>query len=171
MGLDFSNWDLGGNLDLPITIDAGTPDYTVGDGLPTTGILQDVPRSDGITVSGIFDGLNKTAQTGFDLFNKVYSLSNQVEDKKFSMEMNRARVDIAKAQAAGTLDVERARNDANIQLARMQAQRAVADAQAQVNSGKAGYVAQKAFGPTGSALVPLVLVAGVAYAFMKGARK
>lgn len=166
MGLDLSNWNLGAGLDFPSTMDAGVPDYSVGNGVPATAPLENVPLSSGIDLSGILGGITKTAETGLNLFSKIYSLQDSVESAKFNRAMQQTRTDIAKAQASGALDVQRLQVDANTQLAKLQAQRAIADAQAQLNSSSASGYYSKGAGL--SAYVPLLLIGGIVYAVAKG---
>lgn len=134
MGLDLSGWDLGGNLDFSLgdTTSTGLPDYSVGDGQP--GNVIDVPRSDGITVSGVLDAVTTGADKLFQLGSKIYSLQDAAENAKFARTMQQQRMTLAQAQMAGALDVERARVDANTQLGKLEAQRALADAQVRVSS-------------------------------------
>lgn len=167
MGLDLSGWDLGGNLELPSTIDAGMPEFSIGDGMPS--VPLDVPRSEGFTFSGILGGLEKTAQSGFELFSKVYQLQDAVEGAKFNRAMTQQRTQLAQAQTAGTLDIQKLRLDSDIQLAKLQAQAALANEQAKVQSSIRASTSGGSGGSMG-ALLPFLMVGGIVWAIAKGAK-
>lgn len=168
MGLDLSGWNLGGNLDLPGTMGTDLPDYSLGGGAPAVAPLENAPLASGIDLTGILSGAMQTAETGLGLFSKIYSLQDSVESAKFNRAMQQTRTEIAKAQAAGALDVQRLQVDAGTQIAKLQAQRAVADAQAQMNSGSAGYYSK---GAGLASYVPMLLIGGIVYAIAKRGAK
>ena len=126
-----SGWD---------TMSPELPTTSLNDGVPDTAV--DVPRSNGITVSGVLGSVQSTADSLLGIFGKVYSLQSSVENAKFQQTLNTAKLDIQKAQAFGTLDIQKATVDANVSIAKAQAQRATNDALARVGSGSAGFVQQ-----------------------------
>lgn len=142
--LDFGTWDTQGT-DLPST--------SLSFGAPSN--IVDVPKSDGVTWSGILSGVSATADALTSTFGKIYAINSAVENAKFQQTVNAANQQLKVAQTMGTLDIQRATLDANVAIEKARAARATNDAIAQVNSGSAGYV--KAGG-----ISPLVILGGLA---------
>jgi hypothetical protein len=125
-------------------------------GLPSN--VVEAPRSNGVTFSGILDGVSATADSLFKTFGKVYQLQSDVEDAKFQRVVNEANMDLKRAQTMGTLDIQRATIDANIAIEKARAGRATEDALARVNSGSAGFIVQT------SKVSPLMIIGGLVLA-------
>jgi|WetSurMetagenome_2_1015567.scaffolds.fasta_scaffold182782_3 hypothetical protein len=124
--------------------DTQTTDYSTNPiiaGNPST--VVDTPRSDGITWGGVLSGVESTANTLLDTFGKFYKLEDSVASAQFQREIKSAQLDITRAQALGSLDVQKVTTDAQVQIAKAQAARAVADQLARTNSGSAGYIVQQ----------------------------
>ena len=165
--MDFGSWDTSNinGFDLPET--QGT-DYSVSpqsDGLPDN--VVNTPRSDGITWTGVLSSVKSTATSLFDVFGKAYALNSEIENRKYQQEVQKAQGDLNRAATYGTLDIQRARIDANVAIEKARAARAVGDAQARVKSGTAGYIAMP------SKMSPMLILGalaaiGVVLYFVKG---
>lgn len=156
------------SVKLPETIAPEMGDWSLGGGTPAISGALTVPRSEGISVSGILGTIEKTAQTGFDIFSKVYALQDSVEAAKVNRQLNQSRVQLQTAQAAGAIDVGLARAQADVAIEKIRAQAAVANAQAQASSGATGFTRQ---GVDLSKLVPFAVIGFVIWKALKGGDK
>jgi hypothetical protein len=132
-------------------------DYSVSpivDSVPENVI--DVPRSSGITFDGVLEGVQKTADTLLNTFGKVYAIDSAIQSAKFQREVTQSKNDVERARALGTLDVQKTAIDANIQIEKSRAARAVDDAKArESSSANAGYIR------TASKVSPTIIILGV----------
>lgn len=143
--LNFGSWD---------TISAELPDTQLSTGIPSN--VVDVPKTDGVTFSGVLNGISSTADSLINAFGKIYSINSAVENAKFQQTVKAAELEVNKARTLGTLDVQRASIDANVSIAKAQAARATNDALAQVNSGSAGFLNK------GAKISPMLIILGLA---------
>ena len=121
--------------------DTLTPE--LGSGTLSNGQASNVvnaPRSDGVSWTGVLNNVSATADSLLNLWGKAVSFTDAAEDKAYQRELKKATFEVNKAQAFGSLEVQKATVDANKQIALAQAQRAVSDQLARTNSGAAGYV-------------------------------
>lgn len=158
------------NFSLPETTvtDLIPPDLILSNTMPET--LVEVPRSEGITLSGVLGSVEATAKSALDIFGKFYSLQNQAATRKYQQEIGKATMQTETAKAIGGLELTRAQIDAQKQIGILQAQSAVKDQQARTASSSAsGYVT----GSLSSLLTPqiLLMVGGAVLLFMKKGKK
>jgi len=153
---DMLTWesDYGSNYDLGNTQSTDYSTTPINDGLPDNVI--NVSRSDGITWSGVLGAATAGADTLTKVFSTVYNLQSKAEDAKYQRTLNETNQQIRMAEAAGSLEVKRAVLDANVQIEKSKAARAVADQQARTASGSAGYV------QTTSKMSPMLILGGLA---------
>lgn len=167
MALDFSS-DAGDNWGLPVdTMDPGYSTVQLSSGVPDNYV--DVPRSDGITFTGLFDGIKATADTLGGIFTKAYELNANVENLKFQRDIATRNLDIQRSAQLGALDVKQKTIDANTAIELSRANRAVADARAQIASGSTFY--KPPAGATLQKYAPALMVAaGVVgvFIFLRG---
>lgn len=150
------------------TLETGLPDYSIGTGAPAIASVLDVDRSSGISVSGVLGAIEKTAQTGFDIFSKVYQIQDAAESAKVARQINQSRLQLQQAQASGSIDVELARTQAAVSIEKARAAAAVSNAQAQTtSSGAAGFTRQ---GIDLSKLVPFAVIGLVIWKLTKGGK-
>jgi hypothetical protein len=92
--LDFGSWDTTdiNGLDLPDTQSTDYSTLPINDGLPDN--VLNVPRSDGITWTGVLDAAKSSADTLFGVFNNVYNLQSKIEDAKYQRTVNEANMQI-----------------------------------------------------------------------------
>lgn len=169
MALDFSS-DAGENWGLPVeTMDAGYSTVQLSSGVPDN--FVNAPRSDGITFTGIFDGIQATAETLGGIFTKAYQLNANVENLKFQRDIASRALDIQRSAQIGALDVKQKTIDATTAIELSRANRALADAQAQSKSGGTFYVPAPATVASLKKYAPVLMVAaGVVgvFIFLRG---
>ncbi|NBW79184.1 MAG: hypothetical protein EBR27_09255 [Betaproteobacteria bacterium] len=152
---------------MPDTIGAELPDSSLGGGVPVIAGTFEVPRSDGISVSGILRTIEKTAQTGVDIFSKVYQIQDAAEASKVARQINQSRLQLQQAQASGAIEVDLAKTQANLAIEKIRAGAAVANAQAQASSGSAGFSRQ---GIDLAKFVPFAIIGLVIWKVTKGGK-
>jgi len=152
---------------MPETIDSGLSDFSYGSA-PDIAPLLDMPRSSGITVSGILGAVESTAKTGFDLFSKAYQIQDAFEGAKINRQINQGRIELQKAQASGAIEVGLSRNQAEIAIEKIRAGAAVANAEAQSKSSgnPGGYIMPTQSGGIGKFL-PFVIIGFAIWKFAK----
>lgn len=139
MALDLGAWETQSEYWTPEGAQqADLPTGELSTGQPANYV--NTPRSDGITFDGILTGVERTADSLFNTFGKIYSLQSSAENAKFQRTVNQANQELKQAQTLGAIDVQKAAIDANLAIEKARAARATNDALAQVNSGSAGFV-------------------------------
>lgn len=136
---------------------AELPSRPLSSGVPDNVI--DVDRSGGITLSGVLSGVDATASNLLNMLGKYYSTTSKIEDAKFQRTVQTATLDLARARALGSLEIDRAAVDAQVAIEKARAARATGDAMARINSGGAGYFMR-------AGVSPLILIAGAVGLFM-----
>ena len=151
---------------LGTTLSSDLPSYTVPT-LGSTGTsplpdLQSIQRSDGLSFSGILDGVSATANSLIGLYGKVNSIQSNAEMAKFQRDYTKAKMGLDTQVSLGAIDVQKAQILAQQSIEKARAGSATANELARVNSG-GGSQAANGFG------LSTVIVLGVAiWALTKG---
>lgn len=164
--LDFGSWETPAGV--PAWVSGGytqSTDYSTAqqsDGVPDN--VVNVPRSDGISWGGALDSAMKTAGDIASTFGKVYQINSQIEGQQFQRKVTESQLGITRAATLGTLEIQKAKVDANSQIELARAQRAVPDALAAARSGSVGFLNVGRVSPV------LLILAGafVAHYFLRG---
>lgn len=148
----------GDTFDVPDTLGTDLLGVQIMDNVPDTYV--DVPRSNGITVSGVLKGVETGVNTLVNTWSKVTALNSEVENRKFQQTLASANMDLQKTKALNSIDIAKAQTDANRQIELARAQRGVADQVARTQSSQIG----------GSNMTGVIILAGLAYALFKGGK-
>lgn len=165
--LDFSQWG-GSNYDPLASYDTLQTDYSVRPlsyGVPNN--VVNTPRSDGVTWSGVLNGVSSTADTLLQTFGKVYQINSSIENAKYSQQVTNAQLENQRASTLGGLELQKTAIDANLQIEKARAGRATKDAITQANSGGAGFVVPPVSKTNQMYLIGGVVIIG-ALIFFKG---
>lgn len=116
---------------------------TINNGVPDN--VTNPERSDGITVSGILAGVTSTADTALNLFGKAYSLYSTAQNANYSAKIAEQQRALTFNGQQAAIDLQTTRNAAALKIGQLNAEKAVADAQAKTVSGAAGFVKAPGF--------------------------
>jgi hypothetical protein len=102
--------------------------------------VVNIDRTDGLGFGGILESVKAGANSLIGTWAKVYELQSTVENTKFNNTLRAAQLDVQRAGALGSLEVQRAQVDATKTIELARARRAVADAEANAeSSSRAGF--------------------------------
>lgn len=154
-----------GSFTLPDTIESAPQTMnggvTLNNGVPDN--VTNVQRSDGLTVSGVLQGVTATADSLLNTFGKAYTLYNQGQSLQYQAKLTDQAQQLKYAQSQSAIDLAKTKLAADQKLGELNAQSQVANAVAKLQSGAAGYVKS----PEGKMTVGVVLAALAGFLLLK----
>lgn len=161
------DWNSG--YSLGSTVGPELPRSEPGDIYGTTAQPSVATNNTGGFLSGLLGGIETTADSLLNTWSRVNSISTNAENLKFNQQINAAKLDLAKAQIGGQIDVAKTKAMTDAQIEQIRAQTAVSVAQRQADNAKYGYVPAT----TGNKLIDwglIIAAASFAYTVFKKGR-
>lgn len=158
----------GSGFSLPPTLSPVDPNMTGGvtlsNGVPDN--VVNTPRSDGITVSGVLQGVTSTADSLLNVFGKAYTLYNQGQALQYSAKLADSSQQLQYAQSQAQIDLAKTKVATDAQLGQMNAQAQIANAAARLQAGAAGFIKT----PTGKITTGMIVAGIAAFLLLKKAK-
>jgi hypothetical protein len=162
------------STDLPPNVNYDVYDYQGQSTIPYQGTSEipavtETPRSDsGISVSGFLGGLSATVKSGLDVWKSVNNINMSARTQQANNQIDLLKLDVAKQQALGQLELNRAQIDSNKQVGLIQARSSVDQATRAAVDARGGTFTSA----VSSVNWPVLLgLAGLVYAVSQGKGK